>query len=403
MRALRPMRLCGLLLAFLVAVPIGSFAAPATQIVGIRVEQQPNGGSIVAIQFNGDVPKYTPVGAGTAQLTIVVPGVSPGPLVPPTVQGAGVITNAAVTQSNGNTSIFVRFSGPQQVQVRGFGTVLIVDVPPGENPTGFGGLNQLPHTSAPATGTVTEVIALKYADISEIAGVLVQGSNVASNDTFSPIQTNIGTSQLSGTFGGVTGGFGQTTAQQSFGTGGFGQASSSLAQRLNDNIAVDRRLNAIILTGTPDAIAEYKATIEKIDVPVPSVILETEIVELNETAAQNIGIDFAPGGSGIVISGAPNGTSSTGGTTDGVTIRTGSVPQGQISLAANLYAQVSNGNGRVIAKPRILAQSGQQASILTGDAIPILTSVVVTGSSALTSQQVNYVNVGVNLQILPRV
>jgi general secretion pathway protein D len=73
------------------------------------------------------------------------------------------------------------------------------------------------------------------------------------------------------------------------------------------------------------------------------------------------------------------------------------------NLAANLYAQVTEGNAKIIAKPRILAQSGQQASILTGDAIPIVTNVVVAGAGALTSQQVNYVNVGVNLQIQPRV
>jgi general secretion pathway protein D len=64
---------------------------------------------------------------------------------------------------------------------------------------------------------------------------------------------------------------------------------------------------------------------------------------------------------------------------------------------------VQEGNAKIIAKPRILAQSGQQASILTGDAIPIVTNVVVAGAGSISSQQVNYVNVGVNLQIQPRV
>jgi general secretion pathway protein D len=159
------------------------------------------------------------------------------------------------------------------------------------------------------------------------------------------------------------------------------------------------------LTGTQQTIDMYRSTIDKIDVPVPSVILETEIVELDETAAQNIGIEYAPGGTGIVVNGSPNSstTNGTSGAQNGLVITTGQKPVGQVSLAANLYAEVSKGSGKVIAKPRILAQSGQQASILTGDAIPIITSVVLTGASAVTSQQVAYINVGVDLQILPRV
>ena len=61
---------------------------------------------------------------------------------------------------------------------------------------------------------------------------------------------------MSGSFGGVGGGGGFSTpaTPQTFG-GAFGSASG-LAQRVNDNIAVDRRLNAIVLTGTPDVVAD---------------------------------------------------------------------------------------------------------------------------------------------------
>ncbi|MBD5634303.1 MAG: type II secretion system protein GspD, partial [Candidatus Eremiobacteraeota bacterium] len=161
------------------------------------------------------------------------------------------------------------------------------------------------------------------------------------------------------------------------------------------NIAVDRRLNAIILTGTPDVVAGLRQVIDKLDVPVASVILETQIVELSDTAARNIGLDFAPDGSGIVANASAGGV--------GYTSKSLTTAQGQVTFQGNLYAQVSEGNARIIAKPRILAQSGQEASILTGDAIPILTSVVLTGSTSAVSNQVSYVNVGVNLQILPRV
>lgn len=72
------------------------------------------------------------------------------------------------------------------------------------------------------------------------------------------------------------------------------------------------------------------------------------------------------------------------------------------SFQAALYAQISKGNGRVLSKPRIAAQSGGTAKIITGDALPILTSIALSGVNGV-QQQVQYVNVGVTLQIAPRV
>ncbi|WP_185829141.1 type II secretion system protein GspD [Sphingomonas ginkgonis] len=71
-------------------------------------------------------------------------------------------------------------------------------------------------------------------------------------------------------------------------------------------------------------------------------------------------------------------------------------------LQAAIYAQISKGNGRIVSKPRISAQSGSTAKIITGDALPILTAITLSGVNGV-SQQVQYVNVGVTLQIAPRV
>ncbi len=55
-----------------------------------------------------------------------------------------------------------------------------------------------------------------------------------------------------------------------------------------------------------------------------------------------------------------------------------------------------------MSKPRIAAQSGSTAKIITGDALPIQTAITLSGVNGV-SQQVQYVNVGVTLQIAPRV
>jgi general secretion pathway protein D len=372
-------------------------AFAASTLNSVRVDALPNGGALVSATFAGGAPTYHVVGSGTIETAVLFDVTSLGPQLPPSIAGAGPIATVALAQTGSSTSLALHLTSAAPVTVRVAGNLIFINVVqrPELNPLDRNPL-PLPGT-APEPGSVTEVVPLKYADVSEIAGILVSNSNVATNDTFVPQSTSLGTSSLNGSFGGVSGGnFQQPVQAQSFGQGGaFGQ-NQGLAQRLNDNIAIDRRLNAIILTGTPDVIDPIKATIAKIDIPVQSVILETQIVELSDTAARNIGIDFAPDGTGAIAEGVNNGTT-------GVNIRSGAMAVSGVNLSANLYAQVQEGNAKIIAKPRILAQSGQEASILTGDAIPIVTNVVVAGAGAVSSQQVNYVNVGVNLQIQPRV
>jgi general secretion pathway protein D len=132
-------------------------------------------------------------------------------------------------------------------------------------------------------------------------------------------------------------------------------------------------------------------------VPVDSVILETEFVELTETGARAVGIDFtnAAGQIGVVSFQA------------GQYVPNLSYPNTKTyALSANfqaaLNAQVQSGEGRIVSKPKISAQSGSSAKIITGDALPILTSITLSGVNGV-SQQVQYVNVGVTLQIAPRV
>jgi general secretion pathway protein D len=386
------------LFAFVVGISIvtglGSPALAASTLNAVRIDAMPTGGAVVAVTFAGGVPSYHVTGAGTPETALLFDNTTLGQ-VPPSVAGVGPITSLSIAQSGTSSSVALHLAAADGVTVRVGGNVVFVnvaqahpDVMPSVLPAGG--------PAAGLAGAVTESLMVKYADGSEIAGALVSGSNIASNDTFVPQSSSLGTSSLGGSFGGITGSFSQPAQTQSFGANPFG-TTQGLAQRVNDNIAIDRRLNAIILTGTPDVIAPLRDVIEKLDIPVQSVILETQIVELDDNAARNIGFDFSPGGTGIIgeADGAQSG--------EGATLRTGAVAQLGVNLTANLYAQVTAGNAKIIAKPRILAQSGQQASILTGDAIPIVTNVVVAGAGAVSSQQVNYVNVGVNLQIQPRV
>ncbi|MDE2437253.1 MAG: hypothetical protein KGM49_13440, partial [Sphingomonadales bacterium] len=256
----------------------------------------------------------------------------------------------------------------------------------------------LPRAAEPVPGEDGyEMVMLKYADVSEVVGLLTEGLTVKSNDTFIPREPGFGSNSLTGSS------FNQMPSNQP----GFGE-DRSLGQSVDSSIAVDRRLNAIWLKGSPERIARLKAQIALIDVPLDSVILETELVELTESGAKAVGIDFSNAAGQIAVATFQSGQFSPNGgmVNTGGHLNPGGYVQGgnlqSVSLQAAIYAQIQKGQGRIVSKPRIAAQSGSTAKIITGDALPILTAITLSGVNGV-SQQVQYVNVGVTLQIAPRV
>ena len=234
---------------------------------------------------------------------------------------------------------------------------------------------------------ISELVMLKYADVSEVVGLISPGAQVKPNDHFTPREPGFGSTSLTG------GSYGQQNLASP------DQADQPMGEAVDasGSIAVDRRLNAIWLHGSKDRLARLKGEIALIDVPLDSVVLETELVELTETGAKAIGIDFANANGQIALfsvqSGQyiPSGQSPNG---------AGRLASGQLQAA--ISAQVSKGNGKIVSRPRIAALSGTTAKIITGDALPILTAITLSGVNGV-SQQVQYVNVGVTLQIAPRV
>jgi general secretion pathway protein D len=250
-------------------------------------------------------------------------------------------------------------------------------------------------TGGAVAGEVFEVLPLKYADVSEVVGILTGNQNIKPNDDFTPQEPSFGSASLQGGYYGS--GTISTSAIGGATTTIGASSSDALGTKIDDNIGIDRRLNAIILRGSPDRIAQLKEDIAKLDVPVTSVLLETVFVELTQTGARNLGIDFNNANNQIATASYAFNAGGFPGVTD--TGKRGGVA---VNLQAAIYAQIAKGEGSIISKPSIAAQSGQSAKIVTGDALPILTSIALSGVNAV-QQQVQYVNVGVILQIAPRV
>jgi general secretion pathway protein D len=368
----------------------------------VQSQQLPNGRVRILLQFSAPVQPRA-MGGATSTYVVQFFGASLAPTVPNMIPvNIPPIQSVSVTQGTNALLVSVSMTVTAQPKViNAPGNLVIIEVP---QAAGYAqpGQSYQPQQqpSASPSGTQTELVRLRYADVSEVVGILSGNANLSPSNVFNPQPTNIGSQ---GTYGG--GAFGQQTTpgqnlqpfqqfnqyQQTTGT------EQALGQRISDNLAVDRRLNALILTGTPQQINEAKELIAKVDIPVQSVLLDTEVLEVNETGAKSIGVDLNQSSTepltrvfntqAQILNNIPS-----------------NAVAGALAIQSNIWALVNQGKARVLASPKILTQDGLSASILTGDSLPIrVTTPVGVGGVGAVSSQVEYINVGVNLQILPRV
>jgi general secretion pathway protein D len=289
-----------------------------------------------------------------------------------------------------DTLLIMRFSTARPASLSAVQTgekTVEVTVSTGRAAKGESGAYEAPAGGLPPAYSTPEsyaLVLLKYADVSEVVGLLTDGLTVKSNDVFIPSEPQFGSNSLTGN---------NYTPQQV--TQAPGTSDEPLGQSVDASIGVDRRLNAIWLKGSPERIAQLKEMIAAIDIPVDSVVLETQFVELTEQGLRALGLDFNNANGQLGVATFQSGQFIPPGVPAGSHLTS-------VQFQAAVYAQIQKGNGRIVSRPRISAQSGSTAKIVTGDALPILTSIALSGVNGV-SQQVQYVNVGVTLQIAPRV
>jgi general secretion pathway protein D len=400
--------LCALLLLLVCAAPAAAATAqlqplPTPSVLtNVRLLSESADESRFELSFDPKATSFAPIAAQPTQPSIGFALTTRGPRAVQPSNMKGLVRNISFEQAD--TILILRFGVTQAATVAGVQTgdrTVEITVSTGKakqsTSTDYAGTNGeagLPPAYEPPPGEEGyELVLLKYADVSEVVGLLTDGLTVKSNDVFIPSEPAFGSNSLTG-----------NTYQPQQTTQAPGASDDPLGQSVDESIGIDRRLNGIWLKGSPERIARMKAMIEAIDIPVDSVVLETQFVELTESGVKALGIDFnnANGQIGVLTLGS-------GGFTTGLPLQgchgDPAVCSGHVSSAqfqAALFAQIQKGNGRIVSRPRISAQSGSTAKIITGDALPILTSIALSGVNGV-SQQVQYVNVGVTLQIAPRV
>ena len=173
------------------------------------------------------------------------------------------------------------------------------------------------------------------------------------------------------------------------------------------DIYIDEKLNTLIMRDSAEAIQIAEKLIASQDMLEPEVMLEVEVMEINRRNLEEIGIKY-PTQMSIGVQGKST-------TTDGVITTTpGRLTLAELKsfnsglgvfsvsdpvLALNLLQKNTDTN--LLANPQIRVKNREKAKIHVGDKIPVLTSVA--NSTGFVSQTVNYIDVGIKLDVEPTI
>jgi len=182
--------------------------------------------------------------------------------------------------------------------------------------------------------------------------------------------------------------------------------------------------NAVVVRGTPDQIALAEKLVEDLDKARPEVIVDIAVMQVSKDRSRTLGLN-PPTSATVTLQSNLNTTTTTGTTNSGTggTVTQSSGSNGinlntlgnlnatdfQVTIpSANLSAIMSNSDTKLLQNPQIRALDGQKASLKIGDRVPVATGsfqpgIGGVGINPLVNTQFQYLDVGVNIDITPRV
>ena len=206
-----------------------------------------------------------------------------------------------------------------------------------------------------------------------------------------------------------------------FQTAGEGGEAGLLSER--GSVIVDERTNSIIISETADKIVEFRRLLQQLDIPVRQVLIEARIVNANANFSETLGIRWGgaatrqTGGSFVSIAstvddsqairtGAANGETAILETPvvdlaapSGTTNFTVGLTGRDYLLDLELSALATEGNGEIVARPKVITADQQTATIESGTQIPFQEATSAGATS--TSFQDAVLSLEVTPQITP--
>ncbi|QAT17169.1 type II secretory pathway component GspD/PulD (secretin) with additional STN domain [Candidatus Velamenicoccus archaeovorus] len=245
----------------------------------------------------------------------------------------------------------------------------------------------------PAVETITKIFFLKYARL--------KGSK---------LQQAIDDASTAGAGGGGT--TGASTSSSSGSTTGGEEEAGTLEDSIkavltsNGKVVSDSRTNSLVVTDIPSQFSVIEKVVEILDTPTPQVMIEVEMLDVDKTTIDELGMDL----SGQILSfvGSKGATKFPGFLAQGTNPGTSAFTYGTLSadvFTATFELLSTDTKTKFLARPRILTLSNESAEIkiTTNEAIGQNTVISSSQSTSETTLEAERVETGVALKVTPQV
>src|ERR1700724_161387 len=181
--------------------------------------------------------------------------------------------------------------------------------------------------------------------------------------------------------------------------------------------------NALVVRGTPDQIALAEKLVEDLDKARPEVIVDIAVLQVSKDKSRTLGLS-PPTSATVTLQSNINTATPVTTTTGTTTTTTGSTSNSGLSLntlgslnatdfqvtipSANLSAVMSDSDTKTLQNPQVRALDNQKATLKIGERVPVATGsfqpgIGGVGINPLVNTQFQYLDVGVNIDITPKI
>jgi len=168
-------------------------------------------------------------------------------------------------------------------------------------------------------------------------------------------------------------------------------------------IAENADLNSVTIKDTPQKVAIGERIINANDKSKGEVVIDVELLEINRTTAENVGLDLSSKTLSLTFK---DGLQSVPLNNLDILRQAGNWTVGVIPSVVLSFLK-SDSDTKLIAQPQLRVSEGERAEIMIGDRVPIPTTSFNTsqtvGGNIVPITSFTYQNVGITVQIEPRV
>jgi len=161
------------------------------------------------------------------------------------------------------------------------------------------------------------------------------------------------------------------------------------------DIVIDEKLNLLVMRDTPEAIRLAEKLIALHDLSEPEVMLEMEVIEVQQDALLNLGVQW-PSQLTLTPLSASSGNLTLA---DLKALRSSRI--GASVGSATLNLRQDSGLTNLLANPRVRVRNREKAMIMIGDKVPVVTTT--STATGFVAESVQYLDVGLKLNVEPTV